>query len=228
MNHPYREARSPESVFREECGVTACSCGVRRAILARMQRRMLWRVLAVAILAVGAGWTATALLCTRLTGRIVAAVEQLEGVAVAMNTASHAAAAPPPVCDRSPSPAPPVGPQWPIGLGILKLDWTDFVVDRRAIDVVLEEQAVIMGRVRTVRVSEDRRAVGVALFGVSPDTLFAQLGFQNGDVVQSIGGFDPGSQDEMLELYARLRSAGDLSVIVMRRGSKVQLTYHLV
>jgi hypothetical protein len=65
-----------------------------------------------------------------------------------LRTASRtrADAAPPIV-----APAPPVEPQWPVGLGILKLGETEFLVDHRVIDVVLEEQAAIMRRPRHAR-----------------------------------------------------------------------------
>ena len=126
MKHPYREPPLPAPTFREWSRVTGCSCCVRRAALARMQRRRLWRIAAVSLLGLCAGWTAMALLCVRITGRMVSAVEQLDGVAMATNTAH--AAAPPPVCDHSPPPAPPVEPQWPVGLGLLKLGETEFLV----------------------------------------------------------------------------------------------------
>ncbi len=232
MNHPYRNLPSPESAFREWCDVTACSCCERRAAFARMQRRRLRRVLAVTLLAMFAGWSATALLCESITGRIVAAVEQLNGVALAMKTASHAAP-PPPVCDRSPPPAPPppappLEPQWPVGFGILELDATHFVVDRRVIDVILEEQATIMGRPRTVPEPAPGKVAGFRLFGVRPDTFFGHLGFENGDRVDSINGFDLSARNETLEMYAYLRSSDRLFVTVNRRGSKMQLEYRLV
>ena len=169
-----------------------------------------------------------ALLCVRIAGRMVAAVEQLDGVAVAMNTAH--AAAPPPVCDLSPSPpppAPPVGPRWPVGLGILKLGPTRFLVDRRLLDVVVDEQAVIMRQPRVVPDIEPGKVVGFRLFGVRPESLLGHLGIENGDRVQSVNGIDLGTQDEALEMYARLRSSDKLLVAVNRRGSKMQLEYRL-
>jgi general secretion pathway protein C len=194
-----------------------------------MQHCRLWRIAAVTLLGLCAGSTAMAMLCVNLAGRMVAATEQLDGVAVAMNTAH--AAAPPPVCDRSPSPpppAPPAAPQWPVGLGIIRLGPTHFLVDRRLLDVVVDEQAVIMRQPRVVPDIEPGKIVGFALFGVRPDSLLGHLGIENGDKVQSVNGTDLGTQQEALEMYARLRSSDRLLVIVNRRGSKVQLEYRLV
>src|SRR5579859_2156968 len=151
------------------------------------------------------------------------------GVAVAMNTAH--ASTPPPVCDRSPSPPPPaspVGPQWPVGLGILKLGPTRFLVDRRVLDVVVDEQAAILRQPRVVPDVEPGKVVGFRLFGVRPESLLGHLGIENGDKVQSVNGIDLGTQEEALEMYARLRSSDRLLVTVNRRGSKMQLEYRLV
>jgi general secretion pathway protein C len=160
--------------------------------------------------------------CLRIAARMTAAVQQLDGVAQAMNTASHAAV--PPVCERSPSPAPAVESHWPVELRILKLGETEFLVDRRVIDVVLEERAVI----RPGPDIEPGRVVAIRLFGVRPDSLLGHLGIENGDRVESINGFRVGTEEEALEMYTRLRSSNDLRVIVSRRGSKVELKYHLV
>jgi len=132
----------------------------------------LWRIAAVTLLGLCAGSTAMAMLCVNIAGRMVAAIEQLDGVAVAMNTAH--AAAPPPVCDRSPSPpppAPPAAPRWPVGLGIIRLGPTHFLVDRRLLDVVVHEQAVILRQPRVVPDIEPGKIVGLTLFGVRPDSL---------------------------------------------------------
>jgi general secretion pathway protein C len=200
-----------------------------------MQRRRLWRIAAVTLLGLCAGWTAMALLCVRIAGRMVAAIEQLNGVAMAMNTAH--AAPPPPVCDRPPappspppppSPAPPVGPRWPVGLGIFKLGPTNFLVDRRLLDMVADEQAVIMRQPRVVPDVEAGKVVGLRLFGVRPDSLLGHLGIENGDRVQSVNGIALDTPEKALEMYARLQNAAKLFVTVNRRGSTLLLEYHLV
>jgi general secretion pathway protein C len=186
----------------------------------------LWRLVAIGFVVVGASWTAMAFAGQQTTTRLIAAVERLDAVVAAMNTAA-ARAAPPPVCVPS-STATPATPDWPVGLGIMKLDETTFLVERRLIDVVVEDQAERMRLIRIVPELENGRVLGLRLSGVRPDSLLGHLGFQNGDRVQSINGIDMSTPENALETYARLRTSKEVSVVVMRRGSRVRLEYYVV
>jgi len=69
--------------------------------------------------------------------------------------------------------------------------------------------------------------VGIRMFGVRPDTLLGTLGFQNGDRLESINGFNMASPEKALEAYARLRTASALNVKLSRRGQPVAIDYHI-
>jgi general secretion pathway protein C len=186
----------------------------------------LWRVLALSVVVVGASGTAMAFACLQTTARMTAAVEQLNGAVVAMSKAP-APAPPPPVCAPSTTVA-PATLDWPVALGMLKLDGDTFVVARRVIDAILEQQSELMTQARIVPESENGRVVGIRLFGVHPDSLLARLGFQNGDRLETIGGFEMSDPEKALDAYAHLRTSKDLSVIVNRRGSRVRLEYYIL
>jgi membrane-associated protease RseP (regulator of RpoE activity) len=229
MHHPYREPAS--SKFLEEWpGVTGCWCCERRAAMARVRHRRLWGLLAIAFMATPIAWLPVVFAYTRLAAR-VAAIEKLDAAAIEANRLSRAAAPPPPPPSPSPSPpAPPPAnvPALPVELGILKLSETAFVIDRSVIARALEWQAERMSRYSVGPDVEEGKVVGIRLFGVRPDSLLGLIGFENGDRLESINGLAVLTPDRALEAYARFRTADDLSVVVMRRGSKVRLRYHLV
>jgi general secretion pathway protein C len=187
----------------------------------------LWRVVAIgSVVAVGVSSTVMAFTYLQTTTRLVAAVEQLRGVVSAMNTAA-ARAAPPPVCAPSAAANPPT-PDWPVALGIMRLDENTFRVDRRVIDAVLEHQADLPRTPNIVPEFEKGRAVGLWLIGLRPDSLLGRLGLKDGDRVQSINGTAMSTPGDLLEAYARLSAANHLSVVLTRRGSRVRLEYYLV
>jgi general secretion pathway protein C len=62
---------------------------------------------------------------------------------------------------------------------------------------------------------------------VRPDTLLGVLGFQNGDRLETINGFNMSSPEKALEAYARLRTAKGLNVKINRRGKPMSLDYHI-
>lgn len=106
---------------------------------------------------------------------------------------------------------------------IKKVSDTEFIIDRSAVDQILENQAELMRSARIVPEQKDGKVVGVRLFGVRPETLLGTLGFTNGDRLESINGFNMGSPEKALEAYARLRTANNLKVQLNRRGKPVTI-----
>jgi general secretion pathway protein C len=110
---------------------------------------------------------------------------------------------------------------------IKKISETDFEIDRSAVDKILDNQADLMKSARIVPEQKDGKIVGVRMFGIRPETLLGQLGMTNGDRLETINGFDMGSPEKALEAYARLRTAGSLTVTVNRRGKPVVINYKI-
>ena len=109
--------------------------------------------------------------------------------------------------------------------GIVKID-DYYMLNHRALDEILEDQAELMRQTRVVTTSNDGESV-IRLFGVGPGTVLYDLGFRNGDRIESINGFDVSNPERALEAYAHLRTADVLEVRVMREGRVVRLHYEL-
>lgn len=102
-----------------------------------------------------------------------------------------------------------------------------YSVTRTLIDKVLANQSELMRSARVVPHEENGRVIGVKLYGIRRSSLLGKLGLQNGDLMRTINGFDMSSPDSALEAYTKLRSAGNLSVNVVRRGSPVTMDYQV-
>ncbi len=110
---------------------------------------------------------------------------------------------------------------------IKKISDSEFHVDRSVVDKILADQAELMRSARIVPEKKDGKVVGIRLFGIRPDTLLGTLGFQNGDRLESINGFDMASPEKALEAYARLRTADNLNVKINRRGQSQSIDYRI-
>ena len=110
---------------------------------------------------------------------------------------------------------------------IQKVSDTKYNVNRSLIDKVLANQAELMRSARIVPHEQNGQVVGVKLYGIRRKSLLGQLGLQNGDLLKTINGYDMSSPDAALEAYTRLRSAGDLTVSVTRRGRAMNLEYQV-
>jgi general secretion pathway protein C len=128
-------------------------------------------------------------------------------------------------------PTPPSGGPSPVPADIAskiqKVSDNEFNVDRAVVDKILENQADLMRSARIVPEQKDGKVVGIRLFGIRPDTLLGTLGFQNGDRLESINGFNMASPEKALEAYARLRTASNLNVKINRRGQTQSIDYRI-
>jgi hypothetical protein len=69
------------------------------------------------------------------------------------------------------------------------------------------------------------RALGFKLFAIRPESLYAKLGFLDGDCVRRVNGDAIDSPDKALAAYGRLRSASEVVVELVRAGRNIALTY---
>jgi len=104
---------------------------------------------------------------------------------------------------------------------------TKFTVQRSFVDRVLQNQAEIMRSARIVPHEENGQVIGVKLYGIRRNSLLGKLGLQNGDLLRTINGFNMSSPDTALEAYAKLRTANNLSVAVVRRGRPLTVDYDI-
>lgn len=105
--------------------------------------------------------------------------------------------------------------------GIAKLDDTHYEVDRGLIEAVIANPHKVKG----ARVSLGKR--GVKLYAVRASSLLGRLGLRNGDTILEINGMSATSADKLLEIYAAVKTANNVSVTVKRRGKQHTLHYSI-
>jgi membrane-associated protease RseP (regulator of RpoE activity) len=69
---------------------------------------------------------------------------------------------------------------------------------------------------RIVPAFRDGVAVGFKLFSIRPDSIYAELGIQNGDIVTSINDLDLNSPEKALEIYSKLKGARRFDIGIER------------
>lgn len=109
--------------------------------------------------------------------------------------------------------------------GIKKLDDSSYEIDRSLVDKVLANPMAIAKGARVMPSSKNGEADGFRLYAVRPSSVYAKLGFSNGDTIHAINGFELNSMDKAMEVYAKLRDASSLQVNITRRGKPVTLNY---
>ena len=136
-------------------------------------------------------------------------------------------AAAPPNLGVTPLVQPPVGqqPQAGGGEGVRQMSENQYVVARSEINNALTNLSDLATKARIVPSFKNGVANGFKLFSIVPDSLYAKIGVQNGDVIRRINGYEMNSPDKALEIYQKLRDANRIEIEIERRGETLRKTY---
>jgi type II secretory pathway component PulC len=110
-----------------------------------------------------------------------------------------------------------------IDAGVREIDPNTHEVTRALVDKVLLNPMGVAKGARVVPAVKDGKPDGFKLYAIRPNSLYAKLGLQNGDTLQSINGLALTSADAALEVYTKVRDARRLELAIVRRGSPVKL-----
>jgi len=134
-------------------------------------------------------------------------------------------AAAPPNLGVSPIPQPMGAPQG--GEGVRQLSENQYVVARSEINNALTNLSDLATKARIVPSFKNGVANGFKLFSIVPDSLYAKIGVQNGDVIRRINGYEMNSPDKALEIYQKLRDASRIEIELERRGETLRKSYSI-
>jgi hypothetical protein len=150
----------------------------------------------------------------------VMAHETLDRPAPPSSTAGPEAALPRTRARRARSPE-----QQPQHSEITRTGATSFRLPRSLVDRALQNRTPLIGNVGAVIHEENGRVVGPRIYGIRENSLLAELGLRNGDLLRAINGFDLTTADSALDAYAKLRTASHLTLSLVRGGQPLTLHY---
>ncbi|MBL9016337.1 MAG: hypothetical protein JNL83_19265 [Myxococcales bacterium] len=107
--------------------------------------------------------------------------------------------------------------------GIKSLGKNQVSLKRELLDRMLANPMAIAKGARVIPATKNGVAVGFKLYAVRPKSVWARLGFANGDTINRVNGMDVSSPDKALEVYTRLREAKALTIDIERRGKPLAL-----
>ena len=100
-------------------------------------------------------------------------------------------------------------------------------IDRTVVDEILTNQAEYLQKVRVVPEKQGEETTGMRLMGVRKGTALDAIGLKHGDRLQRINGFEMTNPQSALEAYARLMSANQIRVDVVRGGRPTTLELNI-
>ncbi len=110
---------------------------------------------------------------------------------------------------------------------IRRVNATEYVIARSAVDTILDQQAKLMRHVRVRPHQKNGKVASLSVNRVRRGTLLSELGIRNGDRIRSINGYSLTSPEKALQAYSRLRTSSELSLELMRGGRPLTIEYRI-
>jgi general secretion pathway protein C len=111
--------------------------------------------------------------------------------------------------------------------GIKRVSKNRYLIDEARVESALANVNRLMTQIRVVPNLRGGRGQGWKVFAIRPNSIFADVGLKNGDVIQRVNGRNISSMKEAYQAFQDLRDARDLNVEILRRGRRQTLNYEI-
>lgn len=113
------------------------------------------------------------------------------------------------------------------GSSVSKIEEGNYEVDRESIKKRLDDPKKLASEGRVIPNYKDGKRSGLKIVGVSPGSVYRDLGIQSGDVLRGVNGNEINTQQEALELFEKLKTEDEVEIQVERRGQQKELKYKI-
>jgi general secretion pathway protein C len=110
---------------------------------------------------------------------------------------------------------------------VKKVSESEYVVDEQEVENALGNINQLLTQIRVVPNFQDGKADGFKVFAIKPESIFAKVGLQNGDVIRKVNDQDITSPEKAFQVFQQLRNEKNLSVEISRRGQTQSLSYEI-
>jgi general secretion pathway protein C len=111
--------------------------------------------------------------------------------------------------------------------GIKKVSESDYLIDQKEVDNALNNINQLMTQVRVVPNFQDGKTTGFKVFAIKPNSVFANIGLKNGDVIQKVNDRDITSPDKAFQAFQELRNERNLAIQISRGGENKTFNYEI-
>jgi type II secretion system protein C len=111
--------------------------------------------------------------------------------------------------------------------GIHRMGKNHFRIDRQFVSGQLKDMAPLFTEIRATPNVMNGQSNGFLLTEIQPDSVFQQIGLQNGDLLSSVNGQHVGDPAKAIGLLQSLQKASLVTLEVIRNGAPVELFYNI-
>lgn len=110
---------------------------------------------------------------------------------------------------------------------IMPPDEESVSLDRDNINEALKNINQLMSQVKVRPHFQDGKPSGLLLSHIQPNSIFSEMGLQNGDIIKGVNGNMIESVDDALKFYENLRASSSVALQIQRQGEEMNLSYQI-
>lgn len=115
----------------------------------------------------------------------------------------------------------------PAAGGVREMSANHWLIERRKVDDVLANLPQLLTQARLIPNFSGGKADGFRLTSIRPNSFFAEIGLQEGDVLQRINGVEVKDPQNLLTAFQQLKNEANINLDVQRNAQPATLAYEI-
>jgi general secretion pathway protein C len=111
--------------------------------------------------------------------------------------------------------------------GVRSMGRSHWIVDRSEIDYAVSHLPELLTKARVIPNFVDGKPDGFRIFAIRPDSLYAKIGLQNGDVLRQVNDVDVRNPTNFTEVFNQLKDKETITINLMRDNQDMLLHYEI-
>lgn len=111
--------------------------------------------------------------------------------------------------------------------GIRQVQPNQWVLDKQEVTAALGNLPQLLTKARVIPNFADGKPDGFKIFSIAPDSLYAKIGLQNGDVLQQINGVEIKDPENFMRVFQQLKDESRIALDLVRNNRRESYTYEI-
>jgi general secretion pathway protein C len=111
--------------------------------------------------------------------------------------------------------------------GIRQVQPNQWVLDKDEVTAALGNLPQLLTKARVIPNFADGKPDGFKIFSIAPDSLYAKIGLQNGDVLQQINGVEIKDPENFMRVFQQLKDESRIALDLVRNNRRESYTYEI-
>lgn len=111
--------------------------------------------------------------------------------------------------------------------GIRQVQPNRWVLDKQEVNAALSNLSQLLTKARVIPNFTDGKPDGFKIFSIAPDSLYAKIGLQNGDVLQQINGVEVKDPENFMRVFQQLKDETQIALDFVRNSRRESYTYEI-